>query len=441
MANERLPLLSHPDPAQPFVWHRGEAVTVGEFLCQAQALADELPQCDYAINLCEDRYHFLLAFVAMLLRRQVNLLPANRSSGEVSSVSARYGDCPCLVDEVQGELSLPQHTIAPQAQGSGAAEIPQLDPQQRCAVVFTSGSTGESVPWEKRWGELYLGAQLTMQRLAIEGATVVATVPPQHMFGLETTVLLPLVAGLAVESGRPFFPSDLRDTLNSVPAPHLLITTPVHLRACLDAGLEWPPVARIVSATAPLAQELAAEAEVQFAATLQEIYGSTETGAVATRRTSREDEWLLHCGVTLEQQNGQAVLQGGHLCDSVALNDRVQPKDGGRFVLLGRNSDMVKIAGKRVSLSDLNHRLLAIPGVEDGVFVEGAERDGAVSRLAAVVAAPTLEDRAILEALKPQLDPVCLPRPIYRVERLPRNEAGKLPRKALQQLLQELRSR
>ena len=61
----------------------------------------------------------------------------------------------------------------------------------------------------------------------------------------------------------------------------MLITTPVHLRTVLADDLELPPLDLIVSATAPLSQELAREAERRFGAPLLEIYGSTETGQIA----------------------------------------------------------------------------------------------------------------------------------------------------------------
>lgn len=445
MHRELLPLLSHADLDAPLVWRGGKPIPVRRFLQQARSLAQRLPQGDYAINLCEDRYHFLLAFVAMLLRRQVNLLPANRSAGEVASVSARFGHCPCIVDARQSELGqLPQHVVTPEDGADEVQGVPQLEPEQLCAVVFTSGSSGESVPWEKRWGELCHGARLTREMLGldrIQPLTLVATVPPQHMYGLETTVLLPLVAGLAVEGGRPFFPHDLLDTLRSLPGPRLLVTTPVHLKVCLDAELDWPPLAQILSATAPLTAELARRAEEQFGCPLQEIYGSTETGAVAVRRPREESEWRLYRGLQLQPLEAERVsLQGGHLRRAVVLNDRLRPVAADRFLLLGRSSDMVKIAGKRVSLGDLNHKLLAIPGVEDGVFVDRGEGNGAVGRLCAVVVAPGLGEREIIEALRSHIDPVCLPRPLYRVASLPRNGAGKLPRQALMQLLKDLRS-
>lgn len=446
MSEQTLPLLPAPPSDAVFIWHKGQTISSACFLRQAQMLAQQLPEGEYAINLCEDRYLFLLVFVAMLLRGQVNLLPANRSLAEVRSVAQRYGDCLCVVDREQAELGLRQHVaVIPEVSGQALPEVPAFPAQQSCAVVFTSGSTGESQPWEKGWGELYYGAWLTRKMLALDEPrmTVVATVPPQHMYGLEMTIILPLVTGLSLHDGRPFYPHDLLDALQSVPEPRLLVTTPVHLNACLQAGIHWPRVARLLSATAPLSPELATQAEQAFEGRLHEIYGSSETGAVASRRTRDEPLWRLHEGIVLKTSGDgreeYVTVQGGPLPRAIRLNDRVRLEQDGRFALLGRSSDMLKIAGKRVSLGDLNHKLQAIPGVEDGVFIESEDGGHAVTRLCAVVVAPSLTARQIIDALKQQVDPLCLPRPLYRVERLPRNGAGKLPRKALLEMLEQLR--
>src|SRR5205085_260868 len=77
-------------------------------------------------------------------------------------------------------------------------------------------------------------------------AAIVATVPHGHMFGFEMTILLPLRAAVAVHSGTPLYPGDVRAALESVPAPRLLITSPVHLRALAGAAL--PAIERVVSA-------------------------------------------------------------------------------------------------------------------------------------------------------------------------------------------------
>ena len=119
------------------------------------------------------------------------------------------------------------------------------------------------------------------------------------------------------------------------------------------------------------------------------------------------------------------------LADLVSLHD-----EGRRFRLCGRNTDLLEIAGKRASLGDLTRRLLAIPGVQDGIVFQLDEPDVAgVRRIAALAVAPALTAAAILDALRRAIDPVFLPRRLRLVDVLPRNETGKLPRGALLDLL------
>jgi acyl-coenzyme A synthetase/AMP-(fatty) acid ligase len=435
-----LPLTSHGEQ-EIIAWHGGRAVTTAEFLAQAAALASALPGAGQAVNLCEDRYLFLLAFTALLMRGQANLLPPNRAPRVVEEVVAAYPGSYCLVDRPHGALAVQQFTVAvPAGQGEGAP-IRAITEDQLAAIIFTSGSTGAPRPHHKYWGELVRGMERGRERFvlhALQGGTLVATVPPQHMYGLEFTILFPLLNGLTLHGGRPFYPEDLRRALADVPGPRVLVTTPVHLRACVAAGLAWPPVALILCATAPLSAAAAAEAEAAFGCPVQEIYGCTETGAIATRRTVAGPRWQPYGGVRLHCDDGVCRAEADFLRGAVPLNDVIELHADG-FVLLGRDSDMVNIAGKRASLGDLTHRLLDIPGVEDAALIvqdEGNERGG---RLCAVVVAPQLTEQAILDALRPGLDAVFMPRPLYRVAHLPRNESGKLPRAELLALLEQLR--
>jgi acyl-coenzyme A synthetase/AMP-(fatty) acid ligase len=100
--------------------------------------------------------------------------------------------------------------------------------------------------------------------------------------------------------------------------------------------------------------------------------------------------------------------------------------------VLGRNADMVEVAGKRASLADLTRRLVDVPGVSDGVVFQPEATDGTgVRRLAALVVADGLTEADVLERLAIAMDPVFLPRPVVLVSRLPRNDVGKLPRDRL----------
>ncbi len=218
--------------------------------------------------------------------------------------------------------------------------------------------------------------------------------------------------------------------LESVPPPRVLVTTPVHLHACVQAELRWPAMAFLISATAPLAATLAERAETTFGAPVLEIYGCTEAGSIASRRTLDGERWQLYEGFSLRD----GMLSGAHLPEPVSLSDELELCDEAGFRLLGRLEDLVNIAGKRTSLGYLNHQINQIAGVVEGVFWLPDDTGSEVQRLMAAVVAPDLSERQILVALAERLDPVFLPRPLLKVERLPRNETGKVTRDALRVL-------
>jgi acyl-coenzyme A synthetase/AMP-(fatty) acid ligase len=299
--------------------------------------------------------------------------------------------------------------------------------------------------------------QAQAKRLKLEGQSqahaqthtnpyiIIGTVPPQHMYGLESTVLLPLQSGNVLTGSRPFYPADICSAIEAAPMPRILVSSPVHLRLLLEAGLELPEVRMVLSATAPLSPQLAEALESGFDAPLLEIYGSTETGQVATRHTTQTAEWHLLPRVNLLPQGNRIWAAGGHVDMPTPLNDIIEmiEADGGRhFLLHGRTADLINIAGKRNSLANLNHQLNAIPGVIDGVFfmpqqdeqAEHTDPHGHVTRLSACVVAPTLNKRSLMAALRERVDPAFLPRPLLFVETLPRNTMGKLPRQSLEAL-------
>lgn len=416
---------------------------------EVRGLAATLPAARYAVNLCEDRYRFLVAFCAAAWRGQTTLLPSSRAPAEIDQVLAQHPDSYCLGD--QPLQPAPPHyrclpAVLPRLPGAALA----IDADALVAIGFTSGSTGQPRANPKTWASfrastaqnlLALGDLLGVPRADPCGdgaavAALVATVPPQHMYGMELSVLLPLLGGVAVHAARPFFPDDIARALRDAPTPPLLVTTPVHLRALVESGVALPPLAGIVCATAPLPAPLALAAETRFGCEVRELFGSTETCVIARRRTAHELAWTPLPGVCLTPQPDGTAITAPHLAEPVVLADLVEIHADGRFELRGRNTDLLDIAGKRASLGDLTRKLLAVPGVVDGVVFQLGDADSAgVRRIAALAVAPTLEAAAILAALRTQVDPVFLPRPLRCVDSLPRNDTGKLPRQALLALL------
>ena len=432
--------LARGDGARAIAFGPDGVVSLAVFQRQVRALAAILPSGRHAINLCDDRYRFLVAFCAVALRGQVTLLPPSRAPAVIDDELRRHGDSYCLGDSAL-QPEPPRYQRLPDALAEQAGDPLLLDDNALAAIGFTSGSTGAPVANPKSWRSFRAS---TAQNLAAlrdlwpvdATAQLVATVPPQHMYGMELSVLLPLLANVAVHAARPFFPDDVARALRDAGAHRLLVTTPVHLRALVESGVALPPMAGIISATAPLSRELAGAAEDRFDCEVRELFGSTETCVIARRRTAREDAWTPLPGVSVHPQPDGSVVHAPHLPAAVTLADLVEVDAAGRFSLRGRNADLLEIAGKRASLGDLSRKLQAIPGVLDAaVFQLDAADAGGVRRVAALAVAPGCEPAQLLQALRCSVDPVFLPRPLKLVDSLPRNATGKLPRADLIRML------
>jgi acyl-coenzyme A synthetase/AMP-(fatty) acid ligase len=421
---------------------RTEKVSGATLVAQASAVAERLPATSHIINLCEERHHFLVVLLAAVMRGAMTLLPPNKLPQTMREIAEDYPDPLCVIDtggpEPPPDLRQFRFSLPTVPRKLETVKVPQIPGNWSPICAFTSGSTGKPRAHRKRWPELMVGAHCAARRFGIDVRTgIVATVPPQHMYGLELSVLIPLACGAATYAGCPFFPEDIRLALRQVSEPRILVTTPLHLAALTRTDLHWPHIDFIISATAPLSAVLAERAQRALKAPVFEIYGCTEAGSLASRRTLAGELWTWYDCVRARRKGDSIEVSGDCLSETVILSDRLDMAADGRFRLLGRSQDMLNIAGKRASLADLNLRLNSIEGVEDGAFLAPDDSMEARGRLIAFVVASRLSKNEILTALRPLMDPVFLPRAIHFVRRLPRNETGKLPRADLKALLRE----
>jgi acyl-coenzyme A synthetase/AMP-(fatty) acid ligase len=432
-----LPLLAPADPARPVAYLQGRAVSLAQFCAHVQAIAQRLPPAGPMLNLCEDRYRFLAAYAAALSVGHAVLLPPSRAEQVVAEVGNAHAGSYRWQDE---------DAAAVLASDCRPGFNPILIPAERTVMIgCTSGSTGQPKAYPKLWRSMYgssaRNAAAIRRALGVDDATVpaiVATVPPQHMYGMELSILLPLIGGMAVHAGRPLFPADIALALGELPAPRVLVSTPLHLRTLVESSQPFPQTALIVSATAPLDRELAAAVEARLGGRLLEMFGSTETCVIACRRTANGDAWRAHEGVELHPRDDGTLVMAPWFVEPILLQDIVELQGDGEFVVRGRSSDMIEVAGKRASLADLTQRLLAVDGVRDAVlFQPQPDSVATIRRLAALVVAPGCSAKQIRERLAASVDPAFLPRPLKIVDALPRNELGKLPRERLMAMLRK----
>ncbi|MDH5394882.1 MAG: AMP-binding protein [Gammaproteobacteria bacterium] len=434
--NKRLPILLSSRPETPIFWYKNEIITHAQFQRDVSRVAALLPLHPYLINLCEDRYLFALGFVASIIQQQICLMPAHRAEKEIERLAIQYPDSH-RIDDAIIESFLNE-------KNSGTIAFPQeIDTEQLVAIIFTSGSTGEPKANYKKWGTLVDSAGRVAEQLRLNQPaqhTLVATVPPQHMYGFETTIIFPLVTGVCVHNSKPFFPDDIRHVLNEVSSPSILVTTPIHLRACVQTELHWPEIDFALSATAPLTEQLAQQVEQSLHTRVREIYGCSEAGVIATRETNKNSIWQLLPGYEFKECLDGFCLITPQLQEEIFLPDQIQLLDDQHFNLLGRQSDLIKIAGKRGSLNDLKIKLCALNGIEDAVFFMANENPDENSRIAAFVVAPDLEIKEINAFFSQQVDNAFMPRPLIKVDKLPYNETGKLPLKSILELYKQYRT-
>ena len=428
----------------------GRIVTRGEFVQHVLRLAERLPDRQFAINLCDNRYLFLVSTWAVIVRQQSNLLPPNKNPMTQSKLADKYEHCYAIHDGpaeiAKGLENIDLSQIDWSVDTSKAcvnSSIPSIALDHPAIISFTSGSTGDSKPNLKTWQTLVQSTAINAKHMLPNAQQTfyhLATVPGQHMWGLETSVLLPVFANACLVDARPMFPNDIVSLIRRMPDPVSLISTPLHLRALSVSNkptedIQWN---NTLCATAPLTSELAQAMESQFSTELREVYGCSEVGSMAVRRTATTDVWQQFDGLNFTIGDDGAQVSTDYLPAQVDLEDALEPVSPGYFTLAGRLSDQIKIAGKRGSLHEANTVLNSFDGVIDGV-VMFPEQDRLVPRLVAmVVLKEGVDKNALRDHFRNHLDFAFVPRPIYIVESLPREENGKLLRAKLLDLYQAL---
>jgi acyl-coenzyme A synthetase/AMP-(fatty) acid ligase len=384
---------------------------------------------------CEGRYAFTVAVLAAWTRGAVVRLPPDLAPETLARLAGQARAV--LHDGQEGGLDLrPLLTGAP-----GELAVGWPEPEVELVRLSTSGSTGELRTVSKTSRQLLGEAELLAATFGLAGSVVLATVPPRHIYGLLFGVLVPLCAGGAFVDDTPFFGEAIAARLREH-AVNVLVTVPAHLRLLAAAPpAELVGLRRVFSSGAPLLAETAVALREAGVPDPTEVFGSTETGGVAWRQQLVQAAWTPLPGVEVEEgEGGRLCLRRSPLLPAGAPlpwlgDDRIE-RVGEGFVHLGRLDDVLKLGGVRVSLGAVTQRLLALPGVRDGVVVP-VERAGRTV-LEALVVTEGLDAAAVRSLLRDRLDGVALPR-LFVVPRLPRTEHGKLPRAAVLAALEAAR--
>lgn len=315
-----------------------------------------------------------------------------------------------------------------------------------CLVKLTSGTTGQPRP-----------LVFTARQLLADGRQVTATmgirprdlnyalIPLGHSYGLGNLTVPLLAQGVPLVCGTAPLPHAIAADFARW-RPSVFPGVPAMWRALAASDLRLPGLRLAISAGAPLPPEVAREFSARFGCRLHSFYGSSETGGIAYDRNGAAAlaggvGGAMH-GVTLAVLRGRrlrvssaAVLTHGRRRIGVRgawiMPDRVEQDARGGLTLLGRRGATVKIAGRRVNLTEVSERLRRLPGVREAWAGASGETDPV---LGAVVAT----DRSVPElraALQADTAVWKIPKKWAAVAALPLTTRGKVDARALRALV------
>lgn len=439
---------------KPFALYDGKIIFVERYLRDIYALASRL-ESGPVINYCENRYLFTVVLGAALLNGVASLLPPNRTIKTVQSICETYKPSNIVHDgffAATGDIFPNVKTIDIKSFLAGPVACaeklvtPMIREEQVAVIAFTSGTTGDPKPNKKQWGSLATTAIQLRDRLLKgngDGSAIVATVPPQHMFGLEMSVLVPLQSDALLMDRQPFYPADISelfsrkaflfDAGSSSEFSVVLVSTPVHLDALIKSNQPLETLDSVVSATAPLSAKAVGEFWDTYNKEIFEIYGFTEAGSVATRLSRREPEWLPLARFSCVIENGIVnSFYDNYLKAQHEVSDVIEVAGEGKFVLCGRSGDMLNIGGKRHSLAGLNEIMNGLPEVEDAVVLQ---REDVVKRGVMALVVSEFGEEQILSQFSAYVDPLFVPKLLIKVNKIPRNSVGKVLASELEKII------
>jgi acyl-coenzyme A synthetase/AMP-(fatty) acid ligase/3-hydroxymyristoyl/3-hydroxydecanoyl-(acyl carrier protein) dehydratase len=259
---------------------------------------------------------------------------------------------------------------------------------------------------------------------------LLASVPAQHIYGLLVGILAPLANGASLVCGNPLLAEEVAALVRASGAS-VLVSVPAHLRALASLGPgDLAGVRSIVSSSAPLDTATATQL-ARFQAKVIELFGSTETGGIATREAP-DDRWRPLPGVVVTAAPDGTMLLDSPFLDPdgprpYAAADRIALTEGGAFRHLGRADGVLKIAGRRITLDEIEGHLRKVAGVIDASVTAVPAEGGRGHEVWALVVAPSLDVETIRRGLGDWLDPVMAPRRLRLVSEIPREATGKVP--------------
>lgn len=406
--------------------------------------------------LCTDNsYVFLVGFLSLLHLNKELIISANLQPEWLNSISAEFDGL--ISDRGTVLMAKPTVQLSPpfrrtsetrrtaKTNQSKSFDTLQLDGNEEISL-FTSGSTGEAKKIKKR---LHC---LTNEIESLEKAfntsereeVVIATVSHLHIYGLLFKVLWPLLTQRKWLINPVEFQEQIA-RLGKLNKPIKLVSSPAFLSR-LDSCISSKKLDSIFSSGGPLSFESSRLSEAVFQVRPIEVFGSTETGGVGFRQQfSSGQAWVPFDGVHLQVDGVKTTIISPHLDgeEGYPLDDNVKIFKDGSFALEGRKDRIVKLAEKRVSLTEIERFLLQRGDIAECVsIIISGKRD--VIGCVIVMKSDYPDEmnvgvnkqlvKTLKDSMRSRFDPVTIPRKWRFVDAIPMNSQSKTDIQALQTL-------
>lgn len=371
------------------------------------------------------------------------VIPHSLSESVVAEACRMTGSVSVLSDK---HMNIPKGipNIVPHVK-KGNVLLPGLrrDINRPFVWLYTGGSTGKPKLWPKTPINL-IGEALNLKRTfnVQPDDIILAAVPPMHIYGLLFSVLLPFVSGAMVVADIPYFPQVIIRSIHRTRCT-IFVGSPVHYKALAGASIGAGRLRCAFSSGGFLEEAHSIHFSKSTGVGVIEVFGSTETGGIATRcRAENEDTWRPFSLARWKVQKGRLCVSSPLISPNLrkdkkgfyTTGDMAEDNKDGTFILLGRADGIVKVAGKRVDLVEVEQKIKSLSFIKDAFVFSLSSKSGRGQEIAALIA--TNEDKAIVrKTLSRLLDPICVPKRFARVKAIPMTPAGKRDREKAERLL------
>lgn len=444
-------LLAGPQyPDREFV---RSGATFGQVYAMAACLRSSLagPECQgTAVCLAADnKATIAAALLASLAGGPSLLLPYAFSAQALAKMQQATGFTTAISD-VKRDFPEGVQVICPPscpelAESTGIPVDYQSSPSTELLKIFTGGSTGAPQVWAKTRENIFSESFLLASRYEVtEKDCIMATVPAYHIYGLLFSVALSLVSSATVVDETPSFPNEIAQLAKEYEIT-ILASVPAHYRVLREFKLHSSLRLAFSSAGMLDASDNEAFCHKNKMGVI-EVYGSTETGGIATRnRALGEEVFTPFPTIDWKVLEDRLAVRSAYISPDLPINeegffiasDRVEARGVRKFILKGRADTVTKVGGKRVDLEEIRLLIKKESGVTDCVVIALPESGGREHQIGVLIQGDNIDVEMIKNNLVDSLEPYALPRLTRTVERIPVKNNSKYDWLAIAQLLKK----